>query len=70
MRQNGDRSYLLGGGVDVDLLLGWEFMRASTAQFFLQAEAQVPAYLLSNENQNGQIHTWFPAIGLKLAVMF
>ncbi len=70
MRQDGTRSYLLGGGVDVDLLLGWEFMRASTAQFFLQAEAQLPAYVLSNENQNGEIHTWFPAMGLKLAVMF
>ena len=69
-RQNGPRSYLLGGGVDVDLLLGWEFMRASTAQFFLQAEAQAPAYVLSNENSDGQIHTYFPAVGLKLGVMF
>jgi hypothetical protein len=64
------RSYLLGGGVDVDLLMGWEFMRASTAQFFLQAEAQLPTYVLSNENQDGNIHSWFPAATFKLAVMF
>lgn len=64
------RSYLLGGGVDVDLLLGWEFMRASTAQFFLQAEVQLPTYALSNENDDGGIHSWFPATTFKLAVMF
>lgn len=69
-RQSGNRSYLVGGGIDVDLVLGWEFMRASTAQFFLQAEAKLPAYLLSNENISGEIHTWFPAMGFKLGVMF
>lgn len=69
-RQDGTRSYLPGGGVDVDLVMGWEFMRASTAQFFLQTEAQLPAYLLSNENDAGGLHTWFPAMAFKLAVMF
>jgi hypothetical protein len=69
-RQSGNRSYLVGGGIDVDLVLGWEFMRASTAQFFLQAEAKLPAYVLSNENISGEIHTWFPAMGFKLGVMF
>jgi hypothetical protein len=68
-RTDGTRSYLLGGGVDVDLVLGWEFMRASSAQFFLQAEAQLPAYMLSNENASGGLHTWFPALGFKLGVM-
>lgn len=69
-RQSSNRSYLVGGGIDVDLVLGWEFMRASTAQFFLQAEAKLPAYVLSNENISGEIHTWFPAVGFKLGVMF
>jgi hypothetical protein len=54
----------------VDLVLGWEFMRASTAQFFLQAEAKLPAYVLSNGNISGEINTWFPAMGFKLGVMF
>jgi hypothetical protein len=69
-RNDSTRSYLLGGGVDVDLILGWEFMRASTAQFFLQAEAQLPAYLLANQNDEGGLHSWFPAMTMKLGVMF
>ncbi len=69
-RESSNRSYLVGGGVDVDLVLGWEFMRASTAQFFLQAEAKLPAYVLSSENSSGELHTWFPAVGFKLGVMF
>jgi hypothetical protein len=69
-QQNGGRSNLLGGGLDVDLVLGWEFMRASTAQFFLQGELQMPTYVLSNENDNGALHSWFPAVGIKLGVLF
>lgn len=69
-RDTGTRSTLLGGGLDVDVIFGWEFMRASTAQFFLQADLQAPAYLLANENDDGGVHGWFPAVAIKLGVMF
>lgn len=69
-RDAGSRSYLLAGGLDVDLVLGWEFMRASTAQFFLQADLQAPAYVLANENEDGGVRGWFPAVAIKLGVMF
>jgi len=69
-RSGGDRSTLLGGGLDVDLVAGWEFMRASSVQFYLQGELQMPAYALSNENSDGSIHTWFPAVAVKLGVVF
>jgi hypothetical protein len=69
-RQTGDRSYLYGGGLDVDAVIGCEFMRASGVQFFLQAELQAPAYVLANESADGGLHGWFPSLGIKLGVMF
>jgi hypothetical protein len=69
-RDTGTRSSLLAGGLDVDLVLGFEFMRASTAQFFLQADIQAPAYALASDNEDGGVHTWFPSVALKLGVMF
>jgi hypothetical protein len=65
-----DRSTLLGGGLDVDLIFGWEFMRASAVQFYLQAELNLPAYVLDNEDEHGGIHTWFPTASVKLGVIF
>jgi len=68
--EENDRSLLLGGGLDVDLIFGWEFMRASAVQFFLQAELNLPAYVIDNEDNHGQIHTWFPTASVKLGVIF
>jgi hypothetical protein len=65
-----DRSTLLGGGLDVDLVFGWEFMRASSVQFFLQTELHVPAFALQNQDNYGELHTWFPGLSVKLGVMF
>lgn len=65
-----DRSWLLGGGLDVDMICGWEFMRASAVQFFLQAELNLPAYVIDNEDNHGKIHTWFPTASVKLGVIF
>ena len=65
-----DRSTLLGGGLDVDLIFGWEFMRASAVQFYLQAELNLPAYVIDNEDNHGKIHTWFPTASVKLGVIF
>ena len=69
-RGSDDRSMLLGGGLDVDLIFGWEFMRASAVQFFLQAELNLPAYVIDNEDNYGKIHTWFPTASVKLGVIF
>jgi hypothetical protein len=69
-RGDDPRSTLLGGGLDVDLLCGWEFMRASSVQFFLQAELNLPAYVIQNEDDHGSIHTWFPGLSVKLGVVF
>ena len=65
------RSTLTGGGLDVDVVCGWEFMRASAVQFFLQGELNLPAYVVQTaDDYNGKIDTWFPAATLKLGMMF
>lgn len=69
-RDQGDRSLLLGGGLDVDAVIGWEFMRASGVQFFLQADLQAPTYVLSNENDDGGVKGWFPSTAIKLGMLF
>lgn len=69
-RDAGDRSVLLGGGLDVDAVIGWEFMRASGAQFFLQMDLQAPTYILSNENDDGAVKGWFPSVAIKLGMLF
>jgi hypothetical protein len=64
------RSTLWSGGLDVDGVLGYEFMRASAISFFLQGELNVPAYAVRNENNSGAINTWFPGAALKLGAVF
>jgi len=70
LRNGDDRSTLLGGGLDVDLMCGWEFMRASSVQFYLQGELNLPAYVIHNEDSHGSINTWFPGISVKLGMIF
>ena len=67
---DGDRSWLFGGGLNVDGVVGWEFMRASTVQFCLEAAIQLPVYALKTSNDHGSMNTWFPGISIRLGVMF
>jgi hypothetical protein len=69
-RGNGDRSTLVSGGLDVDLLVGVEFMRASRAQFYLQGALQLPAYAVDSGDSVAHLSTWLPGISLKLGIMF
>lgn len=70
VRGSDDRSTLLSGGLDVDLLMGVEFMRASRAQFFLQGALVLPAYVVDNEASGTHANTWLPGMALKLGMMF
>jgi hypothetical protein len=64
------RTSLFSGGLDVDLLCGWEFMRASSVQFFLEGGFRLPAYVIQSENEFGGVTSWFPGIEVKLGVIF
>jgi hypothetical protein len=69
-RDGDSRSTLLGGGLDVDAVIGYEFMRASAISFYLQGELNVPAYAIRSENNHGSVNTWFPGATLKLGASF
>jgi hypothetical protein len=70
VRGSDPRSTLVSGGLDVDLLCGYEFMRASSVQFFLQGGLQLPAYAVRTENEHASINTWLPGLNLKMGVAF
>lgn len=69
-RGDDSRSVLFSGGLTVDALCGFEFMRASTVQFVLQAELNLPAYEAHSEEAAGGIRTWLPGLSVKLGMMF
>jgi hypothetical protein len=69
-RGDDNRSTLFSGGLTVDAVCGWEFMRASSVQFLLQGELNLPAYLAYSENDDGSLKSWLPGLTVKLGVMF
>ena len=64
------RNSLVVGGLDVDLVAGWEFLRASRVQFYLQAEANLPAYVMQSSNSDGDLNTWMPGVSIQLGMLF
>lgn len=64
------RSYLYSGGLTADGILGWEFLRAASVQFYIQAELNLPLYISRSEHGVGSINSWMPAVTFKLGVVF
>jgi hypothetical protein len=70
-RFGGDtRDSLVGGGLNIDLLLGYEFLRASSVHFYGQLEANAPAYVMNTESDSGGINTWMPGLTAQIGVIF
>lgn len=69
-RTDDDRSTLFSGGLTVDAVCGFEFLRASTVQFLLQGELNLPAYEAHTENEDGGLRSWLPGVTVKLGMMF
>lgn len=69
-RTSDTRSALASGGIDVDLVIGWEFMRATKIQWVIQAELNLPAYVIDTENNYGRVDSWMPGASLSLGVLF
>jgi hypothetical protein len=65
-----NRSTLVGGGLNVDLLIGYEFLRASSIHFFGQIEVDAPTYLLKTENDVGAIDTYMPGALAQIGIIF
>lgn len=69
-RGDDDRERVFGGGIDADLLIGVEFMRASSVHFYLQAELGLPTYALEVEVDAGRIDTYMPTSTFQLGMVF
>ncbi|MCA9541608.1 MAG: hypothetical protein KC620_22070, partial [Myxococcales bacterium] len=61
---------LYGGGLDVDLVLGCEFMRASSVHFFVQGELQAPTYRFETEVDAGGLDVYLPGGLLQIGMVF
>lgn len=51
----GEHDYFLSGGFNADLLVGYEFMRASSLHFFVQLEGSLPAYAVDSKTRSGGV---------------
>ncbi len=69
-RDSGDNEYLVGGGLDVDLLIGYEFMRASSVHFFVQGELHAPTYKFQTDVDSGGIDSYVPGGLLQIGMVF
>jgi len=70
--RNGEQpepSGLWGGGLDVDLVLGYEFARTSTLHFFVQASLALPAYAFDSQNSQSAIQAYVPSASFKLGLL-
>lgn len=69
-RADGDRELLFTGGLNLDLIIGYEFMRTNSVHFFVQGEAHVPLYAIDTENAAGAVDTYLPGGLLQLGFIF
>jgi hypothetical protein len=64
------RDSLVGGGLNLDVVAGYEFLRASSVHFFGQLELEAPAYVIKTENDSGSINTYMPGALAQIGVIF
>jgi hypothetical protein len=69
-RATGERDTLIGGGLNIDAVFGYEFMRASSVHFFGQLELDAPTYVINTENSSGIIDTYMPGAIAQIGVIF
>jgi len=69
-RIGAERDTLMGGGLNLDVLAGYEFLRASSVHFFGQIELNAPTYLINTENTSGAINTYIPGALAEIGVVF
>ena len=65
-----DNDKLVGAGLSVLGVVGYEFLRTSRVRPYLQAELSLPLYVYDIENDFGGINAWTPGASLQLGVMF
>lgn len=69
-RSHNDRDRITGGGLNLNGVLGFEFMRASAAQFYLQLVLSLPVYIFESQSRSGELDTWLPETSVQIGIMF
>lgn len=69
-REEDDRERFFAGGINADLIFGYEFMRASSVHFYLQGEVHLPTYLLEVEVDSGGLDAWLPGGMVQVGMVF
>ncbi|MGE0323983.1 MAG: hypothetical protein AB7K71_07480 [Polyangiaceae bacterium] len=69
-RASDSRDSVVGGGLNLDLVLGYEFLRASSLHFFTQVELNVPTYVIHAENDSGAVDSYLPGAIAQVGVIF
>lgn len=67
---SGSNKSLFGGGLTLNGIIGYEFLRTSSVRPFTQLEFHVPAFLVSTENEVGSIDSWIPGVTVMAGAMF
>lgn len=60
---------LWGGGLNLDGIVGYEFMRTSALHFFVQLDLAFPAYLFQSENDQSLIRSYIPSAGALVGLL-
>jgi hypothetical protein len=69
-RGTDSRDGVWSGGLDLDLVAGYEFLRANSIHFFTQAEINAPTYVVQDETDAGQIKTYLPGASARVGILF
>lgn len=69
-RGNSDHETLVAGGLNLDVVFGYEFMRTSRVHFYLQGELHVPTYALKTQVNSGGVDTWLPGGLMQIGMVF
>lgn len=65
-----DRERIVGGGLNIDGVLGFEFMRASGAQFFIQLCLSLPTWVFNSQSRHSdRIRTYMPEASVAVGLM-
>jgi hypothetical protein len=69
-RAGDDRDQLTGGGLNLNAVIGFEFMRASPAQFYIQLVGSFPVYIFEIESEWSKLRTYLPEASAQVGIMF
>jgi hypothetical protein len=61
---------LWGGGMNVDIVLGQELLRASALRFFIEADLSLPAYFFQSESDAGSIEAYLASAVVRIGLVY